>query len=77
MRARQRPTASAAESNWILQEVKMIQLRSCWSSCSAFVFPFDIVTTRCFSRHCQIDFSKPAREPRWHTDCFPVSSGIK
>ena len=48
MRARQRPNASAAESNWILQEVKMIQLRSCWSSCSAFVFPFDIVTTRCF-----------------------------
>jgi hypothetical protein len=48
MRARQRPNASAAESNWILQEVKMIQLRSCWSSCSAFRFPFDIVTTRCF-----------------------------
>ncbi len=30
MRAGQRPNASAAESNWILQEVKMIQLRSCW-----------------------------------------------
>ena len=27
---------------------KMIQLRLCWSSCSAFVFPFDIMTTRCF-----------------------------
>ena len=30
------------------KESKMIQLRSCGSSCSAFVFPFDIVTTRCF-----------------------------
>jgi len=38
MRAGQRPNASAAESNWILQEVKMIQLRSCWLSCPAFVF---------------------------------------
>ena len=39
MRAGQRPDASAAESNWILQEVKMIQLRSCWLSFCLRVSP--------------------------------------
>ena len=48
MRSRQRLAARAAESNWILQGIKNDTVRSCWSSCSAFVLPIDLVTTRCF-----------------------------
>lgn len=50
-------------------ESKRIQLRSCRSSCSTVVFPFDIAKTCGCGGYARWIFQKRIERTRWHTDC--------
>jgi hypothetical protein len=56
-------------------ESKMILLRSCWSSCSPFVPPFDIAETYGCWRQCKMDFPKRLKKSPLAHGLLYVSSG--